>query len=113
MFKRLGWLLLALAVVSMPVSVDAAGGSSSGGGGGGSAGVSLRLVGYATGIDYVNGRIMIGQLYYGSGVLGVDSNTRVTINNVAATLNDIQLNNLCEVRYDSITRVATKIAVTR
>ena len=114
MLKRFACMLLAMALLAMPVVADAAGGSSSGGGGGGgSTGIQIRLVGYATAIDYVNGRIMIGQLYYGSGVITVTSDTKITINNVAGTLNDIQLNNLCEVRYDSVTRVASKIAVTR
>jgi hypothetical protein len=120
MFKRLGWVLLALVVVAIPVVADASGGSGSGGGGGsgsggggGSGGITLRVVGYCTAIDYTNGTILVGQLYYGSGAFPVNDSTKVTINNVTATFNDVQLGDFCEVRYDSITRVATKIAVTR
>lgn len=114
MFKRIcGWLL-ALAVVSLPVVADASGGSGGGGGGGGSTTtVVVRVVGYATAIDYTNSKIMIGQLYYGSAALSVNSSTKVTVNNVNATFSDVHLNDYCEVRYDYATRTAIKIAVTR
>lgn len=113
MFQRFGWVVLALALVALPTVVDAAGGSGGGGGGGGSTNTTARIVGYCTGIDYVNNRILIGQLYYGSGAFAVDSNTKVTINQNNATFADVQLNDYCEVRYDYVTRTATKIAVTR
>ena len=116
MLRKIACLFLALAVLSMPVIADASGGSGGGGGGGGgggSTGIQVRLVGYATAIDYTNGRIVVGQLYYGNGAITVSSDTKISINNVAGTLNDIQLNDFCEVRYDSVTRVASKVTVTR
>ena len=114
MFKRLGWVLLALAVVAMPVVVDAAGGSGGGGsGGGGSTGISLRIAGPVTAIDYANCRIVIGYGYYSSGTAFYNSSTKISINNVTATIDDIQIGDAGDVRYDSVTRMASKISVTR
>jgi len=119
MFKRM-ILAVALGLAAGPVVVQASGGSgsggsggSAGGGGGSTTGVTIRLIGYATAVDYANSRIQIGQLYYGSGLVTVNSTTKITINNVAATFDDIVLNDFCEVRYDSVSRIASKIAVTR
>jgi hypothetical protein len=122
MFKRMGWMLVLMAVLALPAIADASGGSSSGGGGGGGGsgggggggggGVTYRITGLATAIDYTNRTIIIGQLYYGTGGFSADDTTQVTINNVSASFADIHLNDYCEVRYDA-TRHATRIAVTR
>lgn len=120
MLKRVSALLLGLAILTTSGIVNAAGGSGgggggSGGGGGGSGGITTnaRISGYITAIDYVNFRVTVGQSYYGSGVLTGTSDTKVSIDNVNATFNDIQVGDFAEVRYDFASRLIGKIAVTR
>ena len=115
MFKRLSWALLALAVVAMPTLVDAAGGSGGGGGGGGGGSApkpfEARVTGYITAIDYANGVILVGQSYYGSGALKITSSTKISIDGANGTLEELQLNDWAECRYDYYTKIATKVSV--
>jgi hypothetical protein len=55
----------------------------------------------------------VGQSYYGSGVLTVNSTTKYSLNNNSCELTDVQLNDWAEVRYDYYTKVASKVAITR
>ncbi|MCC6232624.1 MAG: hypothetical protein IT580_08265 [Verrucomicrobiales bacterium] len=109
-------LALGLGVALSGVSAVAAGkngGGGSGGGGGGSVKVSEgRVTGYVTAIDYVNKTITIGASYYGSGVLKVDSNTKISMNTVNCTFEDLKLGDWIEARYDFSTRTATKLSGT-
>lgn len=112
MFTKFVRIALLVAVVAMPVVAGAAGG---GGGGGGSAtggGATFRLTGLCTAIDTTNRTMIVGQLYYGNGAFRVSPDVKVSINQTNGSFTDVQLGDLCEVRYDS-TRTILKIAVTR
>ena len=109
-------LLLAFASLT-PSSVQAAGGG--GGGGGKSAGggattiVESRVTGYITAIDYVNQTLTVGASYYGSGKLLVTSATKISLNNVNCSMNQIKLGDWAEARYNWATKEATKLSVTQ
>lgn len=115
MFKRFSWVFLALALVALPSVISAAGGSGGGGGGGGGGTKTFeaRVTGYITAIDYANGTVIVGQSYYGSGALKVDSSTKISIDTANGSLEELKLNDWAECRYDYTTKVATKISVTR
>ena len=116
MFKRFGVAVLvaAMAVSMIPSVVDAAGGSSSGGGGGGGGSVAktleLRVTGYVTGIDYSTGIITVGQSYYGSGTLSVTTSSKIWLDAVNCTLDDIVVGDWAEVRYDYYSRTVNKMS---
>ncbi len=111
MFKRIGSALLALAmaVVSVPAVADAAGGG--GGGGGGSVKpLEIRVTGYITAIDHSTGVITVGASYYGSGTLLVTSSSKISLDNVGCTFDDIVLGDWAEVRYDYYTKTVNKLS---
>ena len=110
MFKRFSWVLLALAVVAMPTIVNARGGSG-GGGGGTPKPVEARVTGYIMAIDYTNGVIQVGQSYYGSGALKITSATKISIDNNSGSLEELQVGDWAECRYDPYTKIATKVSV--
>lgn len=115
MFSKFMRVALLVAVVAMPVVAGAAGKSGGGGGGGGSAtggGATFRLTGLCTAIDTTNYTMIVGQLYYGNGAFKISRDVKVSINQVNGSLNDVQVGDYCEVKYDS-TRTILKIAVTR
>jgi hypothetical protein len=107
-------LLLAF-VAFAPSAVQAAGGSNSGGGGGGGGSTILevRVTGYITAIDYVNQTLTVGASYYGTGKLLVTSATKISLNNVNCSLNQIKLGDWAEARYNWTTKEATRLSVTR
>lgn len=107
---------VALAVViggGPSLSLASGGTGGSGGGGGTPKPVELRVTGYVSAIDYAAGTISIGQSYYGSNSLKVDSSTRISINTVNASFTDIQLGDWTEARFIYPGLTATKLSVTR
>lgn len=115
MLKKVCSLLLLLTLLASPVAVHARGGSGGGGGGGGGAKLpsNARVAGYITAIDFANKRISVGQSYYGSGVLQIVSQTKVDVNAVNATFEDLRVGDFAEVKYDSATRIAAQVEATR
>ncbi len=113
MFKRFSWVFLALALVALPAAINAAGGSGGGGGGGTVKPFEARVTGYISAIDYTNGVIMVGQSYYGSGAIKIDSNTKISIDTANGSLSELKVNDWAECRYDYYTKVATKVSITR
>ena len=113
MRKFLGLMSLS-AVLFAAMSVAPAPSIASGGGGTGGGGstkpVELRVTGYVTAIDYDNSLITVGASYYGTGTLIISSTTKITFDNVSCDLSDIEVGDWAEVRYDSLTKVATKLA---
>ncbi|MEI8380657.1 MAG: hypothetical protein WCJ09_11040 [Planctomycetota bacterium] len=109
MFKRIGSALLALAmaVVLVPAVADAAGGS---GGGGSVKTLEIRVTGYITAIDHSTGVITVGASYYGSGTLLVTSSSKISLDNVGCTFDDIVLGDWAEVRYDYYTKTVNKLS---
>ncbi len=110
-------LLLAFAAFT-PSSVQAAGGGGGGGGGksgggGATTSVESRVTGYITAIDYTNQTLTVGASYYGSGKLLVTSATKVSLNNINCSMNQIKLGDWVEARYIWTTKEATKLSVTR
>lgn len=109
-------IALALIITASSPSVSAAGGKGGGGSGGGGGGstkpVEARVTGYVTAIDYTARTLTIGASYYGSGNLKVDSNTKISFNNVNCAFEDLTLGTWVEARYDFTTRVATKLSAT-
>lgn len=93
--------------------------SSTGGGGGGGGGVSTpkvvesRVTGYITAIDHVQGTVVIGASYYGSGSLRVTSSTKISLNNFNCDFEQLRLGDWVEARYLFATKEATKLEVTR
>lgn len=113
MYKQIGSALLALAmaVVLVPAVADAAGGSGGGGGGGGSVKtLEIRVTGYITAIDHSTGVITVGASYYGSGTLLVTSSSKISLDNVGCTFDDIVLGDWAEVRYDYYTKTVNKLS---
>lgn len=109
--KLLGFLTVLLAVTAFtliqdPINANAKGGSGGGGGGGGGVKES-RVTGYVTEIDYVGFYIQIGASYYGSGMLIVDENTDISLNNQSCTLADLNLGDWVEARYIFVLDQAT------
>lgn len=100
---------LTLIVTASSPSVSAAGGKS---GGGSTKTVEARVTGYVTAIDYTARTLTIGASYYGSGNLKVDSNTKISLNNVNCAFEDLALGTWVEARYDFTTRIATKLSAT-
>lgn len=98
--------LLALSVV--PSVVNARGGA----GGGSTNPIEYRVTGYVTAIDYEFGLIQVGASYYGSGLMLVDDNTKVSLNNNSCSLQDLVVGDWAECRYviDGGVRTATKIS---
>ena len=107
-------LLLAF-VAFTPSAVQAAGANSGGGGGGGGGStiVESRVTGYITAIDYANQTLTVGASYYGTGKLLVTSATKISLNNVNCSMNQIKLGDWAEARYNWTTKEATKLSVTR
>lgn len=106
-------LLLAF-VAFTPSAVQAAGANSGGGGGGGGSTIlEVRVTGYITAIDYVNQTLTVGASYYGTGKLLVTSATKISLNNVNCSMNQIKLGDWAEARYNWYTKEATKLSVTR
>ncbi|MCC7375294.1 MAG: hypothetical protein IT581_11630 [Verrucomicrobiales bacterium] len=102
-------IALTLIVTASSPSVSAAGGKT---GGGSTKTVEARVTGYVTAIDYTARTITIGASYYGSGNLKVDSNTKISLNNVNCAFEDLALGTWVEARYDFTTRIATKLSAT-
>jgi hypothetical protein len=100
-------LCAALTVTTVPSK--ASGGSGSGGGGGGGTVVLARVTGYVTAIDYEHSLIAIGASYYGSGVLSVNSATKISFDTVNCSLAEIQVGDWADARYDFTTKIATKL----
>lgn len=112
--------LAAMGLVHNPIQAPAKGGA----GGGGSKATApakvkeSRVTGYVTAIDYVNSSVQIGDSYYGSGLLYVDSNTAISLDNVSCSFVDLQMGDWVEARYlfvkDPVTgatiRLATKLS---
>lgn len=116
MFKPFGWMLaLVLSAAIAPGLLNAAGGGNSGGGGGGGGGGSvkpleIRVTGYITAIDYEHGIITVGAAYYNTGSAFVTTSTKVSLDNVACSFDDLVVGDWAEMRYDWYTKVATKIS---
>lgn len=105
------WMLVALLAVAAPVAVDAAG--KSGGGGGSIKPLEIRVTGYVTAIDYDLGIITVGASYYNTGTAFVTDATKISINGSSTgTLDEIEVGDWCEMRYDYYSKVATKLSVT-
>ena len=106
-------LLVALSITT-PTRSFAAGKSKGGGGGGGggSTVVEARVAGYVTAIDYANSTLSIGASYYGSGALHITSATKISLDNLNCSLEQIQLGNWVEARYvySSTAKLATKLS---
>lgn len=107
-------LLLAF-VAFTPSTVQAAGGGGGGksGGGGATTIVESRVTGYITAIDYTNQTLTVGASYYGSGKLLVTSATKISLDNLNCSMNQIKLGDWAEARYNWTTKEATKLSVTR
>lgn len=88
------------------------GGGGNGGGGGGTKIVEARVTGYVTAIDYEHSTITIGSSYYGTGVLKVDSSTKISLDNSNCDLTTIRVGHWSEARYDVFNGTATKLACT-
>ncbi len=108
------WMLVALLAVAAPAAVDASGGNGGGGGGGGSTKpLEIRVTGYVTAIDYDLGIITVGASYYNTGTAFVTDATKISINGSSTgTLDEIEVGDWCEMRYDYYSKVATKLSVT-
>ncbi|MFO1459827.1 MAG: hypothetical protein U1G08_10490 [Verrucomicrobiota bacterium] len=106
-------LLLAFVAFTPPAVQAAGGGSGGGSGGGGSTVLEVRVTGYITAIDYANQTLTVGASYYGTGKLLVTSATKISLNNVNCSLNQIKLGDWAEARYNWTTKEATKLSVTR
>lgn len=104
-------ILLACAFASAPQSF-AAGNSKGGGGGGGSTVFEVRVTGYVTAIDYENQTITIGASYYGSGALKVTDATKISLDNVSCSLDQLDVGDWVEARYDYWTKEALKLSGT-
>ena len=110
-------LSLGVSLLATGANAMASGGSKSGGGGGGGGGGSVkvaesRVTGYVTAIDYLNKTITIGASYYGSGVLKVDSSTKISMNTVNCAFEDLKVGDWIEARYVFSTKLATKLSGT-
>jgi hypothetical protein len=113
MFKGVCSMILGLAVVAAPIAVHAGGGPASALRGGVADNFSAIVKGKATAIDFANKRISIGASYYGSGVLTVNSATKIRLNGVQVPFTSLKVGDFCECRYDPATRIAGKIEATR
>lgn len=105
-------LLVALSIAT-PTKSFAAGKSKGGGGGGGGSTVSeARVTGYVTAIDYANSTLSIGASYYGSGALHITSATKISLDNLNCSLEQLQLGDWVEARYvySNATKLATKLS---
>ncbi len=112
-FSTLLALALALAAIT-PGLVQAAGKNSGGIKAAPQAkSIEARVTGYVTAIDYSNATIQIGASYYGSGLLKVTPDTKISLNNVNCTFYDLAVGTWVEARYDFATKVATKLSATR
>lgn len=105
-------LTLGLSLGFNALPAFAKGGTGGGGGGGGSVVAESRVTGYVTAINYVNKTITIGASYYGSGALKVDSNTKISMDNVSCDFEAIKLGDWIEARYVFSTKIATKLSGT-
>lgn len=105
-------LLVALSITTPTRSFAAGKSKGGGGGGGGSTVVEARVTGYVTAIDYANSTLSIGASYYGSGALRITSATKISLDNLNCSLEQIQLGNWVEARYvySSTAKLATKLS---
>lgn len=105
-------LLVALSITTPTRSFAAGKSKGGGGGGGGSTVVEARVTGYVTAIDYANSTLSIGASYYGSGALHITSATKISLDNLNCSLEQIQLGNWVEARYvySSTAKLATKLS---
>lgn len=110
-FKITMALLLAVSLFHVSPIANASGGSKSGGGGSSKV-VEARVTGYVTAIDYENSTITIGASYYGTGEFHVTSSTSISFNNVSCELDDLEVGDWVEARYEYASRIATKLSAT-
>lgn len=106
-------LTLLLGVVAP--SLHAAGTNKGGTGGGGSAKPvnEARVTGYITAIDHNAGTLTIGASYYGSGKLVVTPSTKISLDAVNCTFDQLTLGTWVEARYNFTTKAATKLSASR
>lgn len=112
--KKLLCFLCLSAVLCATLCIGATPSIASGGAGGGSTKpLEIRVTGYVTAIDYARSTITVGASYYGTGVLNVTSNTKISLNNVNCNFREIQLGDFAEARYDYYTKNANKLSCIR
>ena len=108
-------LTLTLLLGTMAPSLYAAGTNKGGAGGGGSVKPvsEARVTGYITAIDHRAGTLTVGASYYGSGKLIVTPSTKISLDAVNCTFDQLTLGTWVEARYNFATKEATKLSASR
>lgn len=107
-------LTFTLLLGALAPSLHAAGANKGGVGGGGSVKtVEARVTGYITAIDHSAGTLTVGASYYGSGKLVVTPSTKISLDAVNCTFDQLTLGTWVEARYNFATKAATKLSASR